>query len=60
MVTSMNQSMAVQTRRNQSGKRGYAKAVRRYMRRIEIGGDTKNWNRLPVCWPNNLEEDDAE
>jgi len=56
----MNQSMAVQTRRVQLGKRGYAKAVRRYMNRIEIGGDTKNWNRLPVCWPNNLEEDDAE
>lgn len=35
MITSAKQAVAVQTRRHKAGKRGFSKAVRRYMKRSD-------------------------
>ena len=49
MIKSQEHAQAVQKRRHESGKRGYAKAVRRFMRR---SGDSYTAMKagLPVRW----------
>ena len=47
MITKKSHAIAVQTRRCKAGKRGYAKAVRRFMKRSD---NFKLRGELPVFW----------
>lgn len=46
----MAQAVLVQSRRAQSGRRGYAKAVRRFLRRAQGPHYQAARDRLPVTW----------
>ncbi|MBL4761494.1 MAG: hypothetical protein JKY93_02200 [Gammaproteobacteria bacterium] len=50
MITSIKQAIAVQQRRQDSGKHGFAKAVRRFLKR---SGDDYNRlkGQLSASWP---------
>ncbi|MER2493397.1 hypothetical protein [Catenovulum sediminis] len=50
MITSLKQATAVQKRRAGSGKPGYAKAVRRYLKRKHAGEYKTVKKDLPVFW----------
>lgn len=47
MITNFEHALRVQTTRARSGKRGYAKAVRRWMRRTDSAAAR---DQLPVNW----------
>lgn len=50
MIRTTQQAIAVQARRAKSGKRGYAKAVRRYFARTAAGVYRAQMNSLSVNW----------
>lgn len=50
MIKAMIQAVAVQKRRVDSGKRGYAKAVRRFIASANTGSYRETMNSLPVNW----------
>lgn len=50
MIKDLPQAAKVQERRAKQGKRGYAKAVRRALRRIESDNYQELRGRLPVNW----------
>lgn len=50
MIRSMAQAVQVQARRASSGRLGYAKAVRRFLRRTEAPRYGQARARLPVEW----------
>lgn len=47
MINSLSHAQRVQTLRAKAGKRGYAKAVRRWMKRTDSFAER---GRLPVNW----------
>ena len=51
MVKTIEQAKAIQSRRAKSGKRGYAKAVRRYLKRNHADDFLAIKNNLAVAWP---------
>lgn len=53
MITNFEHALRVQTTRARSGKRGYAKAVRRWMRRTDSFATR---DQLPVNWPESAAE----
>lgn len=50
MIKTYAQAVAIQGRRVKSGKRGYAKAVRRYLLATRAGTYLDARNQLPVRW----------
>jgi len=50
MVTTMQQAQRIQVNRKDDNKRGYAKAVRRYLLRVHKGNYSGEKARLPVLW----------
>jgi hypothetical protein len=47
MIRNENHAVEVQTRRHNAGKRGVAKAVRRYLKRLDTNSKTL---RAPIRW----------
>lgn len=54
MVNDMDKAKRIQERRVAAGKRGYAKAVRRFLKRYEAEGRGGSYRQardlLPVSW----------
>lgn len=50
MIKTHAQAVAIQDRRVKAGKRGYAKAVRRYLQAKRAGTYLDARNQLPVRW----------
>lgn len=51
MIETLDQAKAVQTRRMLAKKRGYAKAVRRFLKRGHYGSYGAVRAKLNVIWP---------
>lgn len=51
MINSYEEAVAVQTRRHISGKRGTAKAVRRFIQRTDPANYERRRTLLPITWP---------
>jgi len=50
MVKSFTQCVDIQAKRIANGKRGYAKAVIRFLKRCNYGHVGEDKKRLPVFW----------
>ena len=50
MITTLEQAKRIQTERSKSGKRGVAKAVRRFVRRQYPDDYRSTLNEFPVNW----------
>ena len=59
MIKNTAQAEAIQKKRVADGKRGYAKAVRRFCRAVEKENGVsygKSISALPVAWPDKVEK----
>lgn len=51
MISTQEQAVAIQSGRYSAGKKGVAKAVRRYLRRVDPEHYKQQRDQLSITWP---------